>query len=438
LGIELITILAGFLILIAFFHFIGNNDEFPFLLPFFFLATGVSRYNAVVSGDAHWVVVKYAKNIFNLNDGLALEALNLFFLGTVLFFFSYLFFWNLRNQHTIRFIDKHETFEAFLAQKKWHILILFGFFMIVNSITTVIVRNAPSLALGMSYFYLFGMAIGGIILLVFLMYRNISFKYNFLFKSVMLFIFIYAAYISYNPNLRFQFISWLIALGIIIVKDNSTLQKIRIYLVGGVFVVFFFAIAGNSRQYRVQNMTVEENIDLAVMRLSIAEDQNMLDGLMMVLQVYPKHLDYHYGMEHFEILLRPIPRALWTGKPVGGYTNKLKLNENMPSGTTVGISQTIFGTFYGEGGTAGIIFFSILYGYIFVHFFAYSKRYNSDVKYLFKGILIASAIPLLRGGDLPGIIAFIGMSYWPVFLFVYQYHQFIRRHSTIINSASIN
>ena len=155
----------------------------------------------------------------------------------------------------------------------------------------------------------------------------------------------------------------------------------------------------------------------------------MLDGFMMVLDVYPKHLNYSYGMEHFEILLRPIPRKLWPGKPVGGYANKLGLNDYKNAGT-VGISQTIYGTFYGEGGVMGIIILSIIYGWLFVKLFRYTYRYNSDVHWLLKGIIIASFVPILRGGDLPGIIAFIGMSYWPVFLFLYQYNKFLKEHTS--------
>jgi len=46
---------------------------------------------------------------------------------------------------------------------------------------------------------------------------------------------------------------------------------------------------------------------------------------------------------------------------------------------------------------------------------------------LIKGIILASFIPILRGGDLPGIVAFIGMSYWPVFVMIYLYNKHLKR-----------
>jgi hypothetical protein len=38
---------------------------------------------------------------------------------------------------------------------------------------------------------------------------------------------------------------------------------------------------------------------------------------------------------------------------------------------------------------------------------------------------ISSLIPLLRGGDLPGIVAFVGMAYWPIFVFLYYYNAYL-------------
>ena len=235
---------------------------------------------------------------------------------------------------------------------------------------------------------------------------------------------IYGMWISYNPSQRFQFLSWMVAIGIIAFQTYTPTKKIKYYIIGGAFVMLFFSLAGVARKHNLSNMSFSQMYDAAMERSETKEDQNMLDGFMMVLDVYPEHLDYHWGMEHLEILMRPIPRKLWPGKPFGGYANKLGLNDVKKG--TVGISQTIYGTFYGEGGIIGIIILSILYGWLFVKLFRYSEYYDSDMKWLLKGIIIASFVPILRGGDLPGIIAFIGMSYWPVFLILYQYNKFLR------------
>ncbi len=123
-------------------------------------------------------------------------------------------------------------------------------------------------------------------------------------------------------------------------------------------------------------------------------------------------------MEHLEILLRPIPRSLWPEKPVGGYMNQLGLI-TADTGFTLGISPTLFGSFYAEAGLMGIAVFSSVYGAILAAIVRYTARLQLFAGVLIRAILCASLIPLLRGGDLPGIYAWIGMAFWPCFLLLW-------------------
>lgn len=427
MSIETIKLLSYIILFISIIHFFAKNDEFSIMLVIFFMATGIMRYNAVLSGISKWVVVAYAFDIFDLNDEVALRAMNYFFIGTIIFVLSYFLFRDKYHESTFKY-DDQRLFNEFLSQKQFQIIVLFIVFIIVNGIfNRILVQyQGVGIAFGVSYFYLFKLAIGGLILLFFLIFKNIPWA-NLPFKLGYLAVILFAAYTSYSPYERFQFLSWMIALGFIVVGNTAPQQKFKYYIVGGTLVLGAFAFAGNMRHDFVRNASFEKQIDYAIYRIEKAEDQNMLDGFMMVLQVYPQHLDYSYGMEHFEIFLRPIPRALWPEKPVGGYVNKLGLNNYMPGGVTVGISQSIYGTFYGEGGLGGIIIFSIIYGFIFARLFYFSTKFDSDMRFLFKGIIFASAVPILRGGDLPGIIAFVGMSYWPIFIFYYQYRNFLHQ-----------
>jgi hypothetical protein len=284
--------------------------------------------------------------------------------------------------------------------------------------------------LGNSYFYYFGMAVGGLILLLYNVYRLIP-ATTFAQKMVYIVILAYAAYLSYNPRLRFQFLSWLIALGIFIYGKYSPLSKLKYYLVGGFAIIILFAMAGVARNVSVHNLSWSTLISSSIERNENRQDQNMLDGFIMVMDVYPEHSDYRYGMEHLDILTRPIPRQLWHDKPVGGYANRLGLTD-MDQGA-VGISPTLYGSFYEEGGVIGIIILSILYGFLFAKLINYSERYSSDMRWLIKGLIFASALPLLRGGDLPGVYAFIGMSFWPVFIFIWYYNKKIKRRNIFNN-----
>jgi hypothetical protein len=425
MSLDLIVLCTLLLLAFALYHFFRSGDELPTLLVIFFYMTGINRYNVVLAGKSKWAFVKYSYITFQFNDQLAMQALSYFFLGTAIFFISYMLFHRQKYYVEPRFGENQDLFNAFILEKRMLVIGLFVFFTMINAYTKIVMSGLQTFAYGFGYFYLFSLASGGLILLFFLLYKNLHVE-NSGSKILYLGLFVFSAYTSYNPYMRFQFLSWMIALGVLIVKDIPIIRKASIYAIGGASILIFFSFAGNERHASVRNLDFWGKIEFAIERVSIAEDQNMLDGFMMVLQVYPDLLDYGYGTEHFEILLRPIPRALWPGKPVGGYANKLKLNEGM-KGSTVGISQSIYGTFYGEGGLAGVILLSFLYGILFIKLFSYADQYSSDAKYLIKGIVLASLVPILRGGDLPGIIAFIGMSYWPIFLFLFLYRRFLKK-----------
>ncbi|MGB3617744.1 MAG: hypothetical protein WBA12_06465, partial [Catalinimonas sp.] len=429
MSIELLTWATYGLLLGAIVYFLLRNDEFPLLLAAFLYLTGLQRYEAVQSGQVKWVRVAYASGVdfFTMNDELAIRALNLFVLGTAVLMIAYISF---RLPHkSRRRIDNPGIFKQFFLKRRTTIIAIFVFFLFFNSISRNFVRGG--IAYGNSYFLLFGMAVGGIILLMYLVFKNMTLKRQGLSKLIFAGLIVIAAGLSYSASGRFKFLSWAVALGLIITRDMHPFKKAQIYAIGGVIILSVFALAGVSRYQKLDTLTTEEKAELALGRFENAEDGNMLDGFMMALQVYPDLLDYHYGTEHLEILVRPIPRRLWPSKPVGGYVNKLGLNDNMGGGT-VGISQTIYGSFYGEGGVGGIIVLSIMYGWLFASLMHYGERYNSDARWLVKGLVFASAIPLLRGGDLPGIYAFIGMAFWPVFILLYQYNKHLKK----INQAA--
>jgi hypothetical protein len=148
---------------------------------------------------------------------------------------------------------------------------------------------------------------------------------------------------------------------------------------------------------------------------------------VLLRQVYPRLLGYSYGGEHLEIFERPIPRAWWPDKPVGGYMNKLGL-VTADTGFTLGISPSLFGSFYQEGGLVGVVLLSIIYGFAFARLVSFSARIVPLTGLLIRGALAAAIVPLLRGGDLPGIYAWFGMSFWPCFLLLLlRRHEFFAR-----------
>jgi len=199
---------------------------------------------------------------------------------------------------------------------------------------------------------------------------------------------------------------------IILSSGQSIVRRAQVLVIGLIGAVALFAVAGALRNAEDPTVELEQS---AWERFAFAEDANMLDGFALLRQVYPAMLDYSHGREHLEIFERPIPRAWWPDKPVGGYMNKLGLI-TADSGFMLGISPSLFGSFYQEGGLIGVVLLSIIYGFGFGRLVSFSTRIVPLTGLLIRGILAAAIVPLLRGGDLPGIYAWFGMSFWPCLL----------------------
>jgi hypothetical protein len=269
-----------------------------------------------------------------------------------------------------------------------------------------------------SYLTLFSLSLVGVAILIAALWKSRAFHSGGeRFGALLLFVAI--IYLTFEPSMRFQFLGWCVAVTIILASGQPFLRRAQVLVIGLVGAVALFAVAGALRNAEEPTVELEQS---AWERFAFAEDANMLDGFALLRQVYPEMLDYSYGGEHLEILERPIPRAWWPGKPVGGYMNKLGLI-TADSDVMLGISPSLFGSFYQEGGLVGIVLLSIIYGFGFGRLVSFSTRIVPLSGLLLRGMLAAAIVPLLRGGDLPGIYAWCGMSFWPCFLLLW-----LRRH----------
>jgi hypothetical protein len=227
------------------------------------------------------------------------------------------------------------------------------------------------------------------------------------------------AYLTFDSSSRFQFLGWILAATIILAAGLPFRRKALFAFLGLAIAAALFAVAGALRGADDPDVALQEE---SVNRFAFAADANMLDGFVLLRQVYPEMLPYSYGGEHLEILTRPIPRAWWPGKPVGGYLNKLGIID-ANSAVTLGISPSLFGSFYQEGGIIGIVLLSALYGFGFARLIRFSAVIQPIGGLLIRAISCAAVVPLLRGGDLPGIYAWFGMAFWPCFLVLYLWRK---------------
>jgi len=265
-----------------------------------------------------------------------------------------------------------------------------------------------------SYLSLFPLSLVGVAILVAALWKSVVF-HTVGERVVVALLFLGIIYLTFQPSMRFQFLGWCVAVTIILSSGQSFVRRAQVLAIGLVGAVGLFAVAGALRNTEDPTVGLEQG---AWERFAFAQDANMLDGFVLLRQVYPRLLGYSYGGEHLEILERPIPRAWWPDKPVGGYMNKLGII-TADSGFTLGISPSLFGSFYQEGGVIGVVLLSIIYGFGFGRLVSFSARIVPLTGLLLRGILAAAVVPLLRGGDLPGIYAWFGMSFWPCFVLLW-------------------
>jgi hypothetical protein len=392
----------------AVYWWISRHDEIPLLVAGFFLFCGSFRGTMVAVGFAQ--PIGLGDFFQTAGTESSITALWLILTGETVLLLSYAL-----NQRSILPIQMRgfpqRQRETLVNAVFLLFLIIFPLSLRLRGYVGAEMAAGKSLAFEVSsYASLFPMALVGVAVLVICVWRFGLLKSIFqkIFAGLIL---ASIAWFTFGPSLRFLFLGWLLGGGVIWSATAKANRRLLGFMVGGLLALCLFGLAGAMR-----NTASDQDIgDAAIERLASGGDANMLDGFVMLLQVYPKMLPYSYGQEHLNILLRPIPRALWPGKPVGGYMNQLGMFNAGSSGTT-GISPTLFGSFYAEGGVVGIIILSTIYGYLIGRFISWSVTLPPFLSIMVRACVLAGLLPLLRGGDLPGTYAWLGMCFWPCVL----------------------
>lgn len=417
------------LVLLSVIWLLRRNDELPLLISTFLFYVASYRYWAVTGGTNDWVNLG-SFGFTSITDEVAIIALSYIVLGEICLLVTYM--WRQGSVLPISSLESDSTYQALPGDRalfRWlrPKVLLLGLAcipLVLLTRTNVIeqVSSGRSLAFQISgYLRLFPFVLVGVATLVVCLWKFGGFSSS-INKIIAVAILVSLVHLTFSSSGRFQFLGWLSASGIILASSYKPKTRLFILTTVAIISIGVFAVAGALR-----NPSLNPDIlnQAAWERAFSAEDANMLDGFVLVQEVYPQRLDFRLGMEHLEILLRPIPRALWPEKPVGGYMNQLGLI-TADTGFTLGISPTLFGSFYAEAGVIGIVFFSSVYGAILAAIVRYTAGLQLFAGVLIRAILCASLIPLLRGGDLPGIYAWIGMAFWPCFLLLWLKREDLR------------
>jgi hypothetical protein len=402
-------VLQSLMVCWALYWWMQRQDEQLLLISGFFLYCGSFRAAMLALGLAEPVVISGGFFVGAV-DGDFVDALELIVLGEVLLVASY----SLAQGKVLGRVGRaiaegHPT---------WLVRTIFALFMLIfpvafvaRRLVSIQVGQGRSLAFEVSgYLNLWPMGLVGVAILLLSTWRFGLIR-SYAEKCFTCLILGSIVWFTYGPNLRFLFLGWFLAAGLI---WSATAREGRRYwglLIAVVLTVVAFGAAGALRYESSDDGIKQATFE----RITSAEDANMLDGFVMLRQVFPALLSYSWGGEHFAILTRVIPRSIWPDKPVGGYMNRLGFFDRDSGGTT-GISPSLFGTFYQEGGVLGVIFLSSVYGFGLGRLISWADTLPPFNSVILRACVFAALIPLMRCGDLPGVYSWLGMSFWPCLL----------------------
>lgn len=398
--------------------FLHRNDDFPLVASLFLAYCGSYRMAAAHLGWFEWRDLGYGLDISIDAAGLD-QAFGMIVLGQSVLLFCYVRV----QRENIVLREEHlpVVLRSRLRMLIWGMAaIAIPAAIVSRSYLSAQVAAGKSLAFEVSsYVLLLPMVLISLIMLICLglRFRLVRAPVEVALAVALL---VVVGIVTFGPTGRFKLLGGVVG-GIYVLSTYwRGSRRLAVLACGGLLAVFLFSLAGALRGHGEGDL-----VEGGWVRTKRGEDANFLNGMVYIMKVYPDLLPYRYGGEHLEVLARPIPRALWPGKPVGGYMNKLGVF-GAQGGRTVGFSPTLFGSFHAEGGIAGIVMFSLLYGWGIGRLVRYSNRLHPLFAVAVRGCLVAGVIPLLRGGDLPGVYAWLGMAFAPILVFFWWDAKYLR------------
>lgn len=396
----------------AIYFFIKKECAVPLFLALFNIFVEY-RLFSLKAGYSDWVEFDYVIP-FKWNFEIAFEVSDLILMGASIMIYGFMLFY---REPKVKINDSNIILRTFILTKRNQIiygLVFFGFlsFLLSGSSTAY----ATLIKLGNTSFIIF---------FFLLIVADDSGKAESKMFSIALFVAL--AYITYDTALRFQFLGWMIPVGYYITRNIKPGKKVALSVVGIFAIMVVFSAAGVLRYKKMSDLSISALFSESVDRLKIADDVNFIDGFMMMYQVYPDQLPYGYGQEHLNVLLRPVPRSLWPGKPLASWVRNVEARHGWYNESSAGFSPTIWGVFYAEGGFYGIIICSVIWSWFLAWLYRSFSYFKSDLSIFLVAILLVCMIPIFRSGDLAGDFAIVLMSFWPMIVFVRMYKKFVKK-----------
>ncbi len=156
---------------------------------------------------------------------------------------------------------------------------------------------------------------------------------------------------------------------------SPRVSSINLVLIGAACAIaaFFAMVFMLETRGNLQQAT---QIDLQLGEQAVFVDMNMLNVAQLI-EVFPARYA-HLGFEiPYNMVIRPIPRALWPGKPEG---LSLGIEEALGVGDFMTLSATFIGEFWMAGGWLGVVLGSLALGSITGWWNRFAARADTQLK----------------------------------------------------------
>jgi hypothetical protein len=176
-----------------------------------------------------------------------------------------------------------------------------------------------------------------------------------------------------------------------------------------------------NERYQESDKTFLESLD--------SLDFANFDYLMYVVDKVPDDThSFNYGLQYLQIFTEPVPRILWSGKPVGPPFEVINLNDY---GNFIGLTVSMPGDAWMTGGYIGLVIvtfiFALFLRYVFLSYIKYSDTFIPSLPYF---LFLPLLLQWFRDGGFVSIFKFYLFTMLP-FIIWYLTFLFLKRNQAI-------
>ncbi|HEX2794749.1 MAG TPA: O-antigen polymerase [Croceicoccus sp.] len=217
--------------------------------------------------------------------------------------------------------------------------------------------------------------------------------------------FVFYVIICASTGSRWPFMIGSASLAMLYMWDRRRILPSTPVLVASFMLLTLFALVGQDRGKSMRTFITEGNVAVSDYDATGAGgtlagmDFAGLEYFEYIVYVVPQRSDtYGYFLSNLQVLTEPIPRTLWSGKPIGP---PIQLYNLFDYGYPIGMSNTLPGEGWAQLGYFGIVIWCALWGFLLGKFYTnFTRKSETNFTPLYYLLIIPHSLTFFRDGML--------------------------------------